>query len=267
MKSALATLAVTAFISFPRSYAADETKQPAASQSAYAVQVGATPLTGAGAITTKEQKPADPEKQFQLIGSEMLRLDGRFKAQLQEKKWEEAGKTADEIARLVPSPPAGYEVATKDDLEIVRTEYRVRILMAKGDAKAAIQEVAGRWTASKTTGPILFFGMAETLLADPELPGDGLDLTTEILSSINQKSAVKSFATLAALARATFMKGDKEQAVGLQEQAIKIQAPYVTEEHRQKHGDKYHSINVGNQKRLQAQLASYAAGKLPPSER
>ncbi len=109
--------------------------------------------------------------------------------------------------------------------------------------------------------------MAETLLTDPELPGDGLALTTEILSSIDKKSAVKSFATLAALVRATCMKGDKEPAVQLQEQAIKIQAPYVTEEHRQKHGDKYHPINVGNQKRLQAQLASYAAGKLPPSER
>ena len=42
MKSALAiaTLAVTAFISFPRSYAADETNQTASTQPTYAVQVG-----------------------------------------------------------------------------------------------------------------------------------------------------------------------------------------------------------------------------------
>lgn len=42
MKSALAiaTLAVTAFFSFPRSYAADEAKQTTAAHVAYAVQVG-----------------------------------------------------------------------------------------------------------------------------------------------------------------------------------------------------------------------------------
>lgn len=201
---------------------------------------------------------AEEKKRWKNLMSKAFQLDQKFKTQLREKNWDEADTTVAEIIEIMPP---------ESELDIVKADYRVKILMAKGDTNAAVQEVARILDKYPQENPQFFLMMATDLLNDPALKGDALGLIEEIVTRVDknfQKIQGNGIpANLAALARISFMKGDKEQAIQLQQQAIDLQKQYTSPEIFKKFGEKAYGRNVAYQSKLQSTLESYKSGQLP----
>ncbi len=205
------------------------------------------------------QIEAEMEKAFSAMISKVLLLDKKFKTQLLEEKWDEAEATVEEIIAIV-----GADISSQDN-DIARTDYRVKILMAKGDTNAAFQEVARIWEEYPQENPQMFQGMAAELLGDPSLNDDALKLVEKICNRLDthyQKAQVKVWQNLACLARISFIKGDKEKAIQHQQEAIDVQNQYLTPDILEKFGEHAYKSNVAVQKKLQLAMESYKAGQL-----
>ena len=125
------------------------------------------------------------------------------------------------------------------------------ILLGKGEMDAAVRQARAAYEKHQHN-PLLLNGIAVHFLKESALNGDALEIAYQIATRVNEVSKGRIPGALASLARATYMKGDKEKAIQLQQDAIAQTANFP-------------EMNPAVKEKLQNTLDSYNAGKLPPA--
>lgn len=182
-----------------------------------------------------EEVMKDPEIQ------DAFRLMTRFEKQIRNKQWPDAEATLAEAAQLLPEEDRGPVIA----------EGSVAILLGKGEMDAAVRQARAAYEKHQHD-PLMLAGMASHLLKESALNGDALEIAYQITTRVNEVSKARIPSALASLARATYMKGDREKAIHLQQDAIEQTANFP-------------KMNPAVKEKLQNTLDSYNAGKLPPA--
>jgi thiol-disulfide isomerase/thioredoxin len=166
----------------------------------------------------------------------LAKLSRQFSQQMQEKKWDEADATLTEIGKALP---ASQQEAV--------SYARLPILLGKGDTDGALALVEKISEKAKDNAPSLN-QLAWQLASQENLKGKLLDAACKIAAKANDVSGGKDPAILDTLARTTFLKGEKDKAVELQQKAVDL------------------ADNDNLKKQMRATLDSYKAGKLPGAE-
>jgi thiol-disulfide isomerase/thioredoxin len=185
-----------------------------------------------------EEVMKDPEIQ------DVLRLDALFKKQIRNKQWPEAEATLAATAKLLPEED-------QEGRELIIAEGSVAILLGKGEMDAAVRQARAAYEKHQHD-PLMLNGIAVHFLKESALNGDALEIAYQIATRVNEVSKGRIPGALASLARATYMKGDKEKAIQLQQDAIEQTANFP-------------KMNPAVKEKLQNTLDSYKAGKLPPA--
>jgi thiol-disulfide isomerase/thioredoxin len=154
---------------------------------------------------------------------------------MQEKNWDEAMAKVDEGEKLMPEDD-------RDSLDNVRFD----ILLKKMDYSAAYK-LAGKMSEAHKDNPSLQNELAWRIASDPSITERDLKLTDTIATRANDAAHGKDPAVLDTLARVKFMRGKKDQAITLQEQAVNL-------------------ADADSQKQFQKVLDSYKAGDLPKAD-
>jgi len=166
----------------------------------------------------------------------MMKLSSDFFGAMKGKKWADAEATLKEIEKILPE-------GQRDDL----ASAKVEILLGRGDVDGAAALAEG--LSAKAKDNIQMQNqLAWGLVSQENLKGKALEVAYKIAAAANEASGGKDAMILDTLARATYLKGDKEKAMGLQEKAI------------QAAGDEEMT------KLLRATLDSYKEGKLPKAQ-
>jgi hypothetical protein len=163
-------------------------------------------------------------------------LSGKLAEATTSKKWDEALSILNEMKKSLPS-----EMATELDF------MRFGILLNKEDTQGAL--VQARNIVSIVDDPAILDDLAWELATAPEFKKKDLKLAEESARKANKLSGGEDPEIVETLARITFMKGDRKEAVSLQKLAIA------------KCRD-----NPELKKELEADLKDYKAGKLPSDE-
>jgi thiol-disulfide isomerase/thioredoxin len=171
---------------------------------------------------------------------DLFRLTALFEKQIRNKQWPEAEATLAATAKLVPA----------EARELIIAEGSLGILLGKGEMDAAVRQ-AKMMDEKFQHDPILLSGTAQKLLKESDLTDEGLEIAYQIAARVNEAGNGKSPDALASLARATFMKGDKEKAIQLQQEAITQTS-------------NFRNLNPAVKELLQSELDRYHEGKLPP---
>jgi len=182
-----------------------------------------------------EEVMKDPEFQ------DLFRLTTLLEKQIRNKQWPEAEATLAATAKLVPA----------EARELIIAEGSMGILLGKGEIDAAVRQAKTMYEKFQHD-PILLGGTAQKLLKESDLTDEGLEIAYQIATRVNEVSKGKIPGALASLARASYMKGDKEKAIQLQQEAIGQTANFP-------------KMNPAVKEKLQNTLDSYNAGKLPPA--
>ncbi len=178
---------------------------------------------------------ADYLKEKELEGR-LAKLSQQFSKQMQDKKWDEADATLTEIGQALP---ASRQEAI--------SYARLPILLGKGDTDGALALIEKISEKSKDNAMSLN-QLAWQLATQENLKGKLLDAAYKIALKANEVSGGKDPGILDTLARTTFLKGEKDKAVELQQKAVDL------------------ADNADIKKRMRATLDSYKDGKLPAAE-
>lgn len=163
--------------------------------------------------------------------TQLDRLKQKLDSSMRDKQWSDAESALAEIEQLLPNEG--------ENLALVR----FRLLVSKGDYEAASRMVESL-TAAGPDKSRMELKLASALVAvQPEDPR-ALDLAEDLARKANETA--RSPANLEALARIAFMKGNKNKALGLQQQAIDL-------------------ADAKLKPVLRRTLATYKEGKLPPT--
>lgn len=185
---------------------------------------------------------ARDEKQAAMTTAGRLRgLQVTYTRQLAASQWMEAEATMDEIDKLA----ADLQMPT---MKVVYNQLRMKWFLAKKDLDGAVGFANGLLAANPNE-VILPIVIASDLANFPEIKGPALDLAAKLARDGYAKGGMNGKAFTVTLARLEMIQGHQDKAILLQAQAIREipdQAPDAT------------------RLRLQADLESYQAGKLPP---
>jgi len=182
------------------------------------------------------KKAAEESKKANESSGKMTKLSQQFSKQPQGKQWDEAEATLKEIGGLMPEDQ-------RDGLD----SARIQILFGKEDLEGAAK-LSEKVSDKNKDNSMSQNQLAWSLLTKEGLKGPALDTAYKIAVRANDAAEGKDPAILDTLARATFMKGNKDKAIELQEKAIKL------------------AEDDGLKSQLKETLDSYKEGKLPKAE-
>ncbi len=129
---------------------------------------------------------------------------------MQKKDWDTAMAKVDEAEKVLPEPQ-------RANLDMVR----LAILFGKEDYPAAYK-LAAKVSDAQPDNAMLQNQLAWQIATDKSIKQRDLDLAEKMAQRAVKASDSKDAASLDTLARVTFMKGDKEKAVSLQEKAVEL---------------------------------------------
>jgi hypothetical protein len=124
--------------------------------------------------------------------------------------------------------------------------FRLRILLGKEDYPAAYK-VAGKIADTQKGNPQYLNELSWQILTDPKIKQRDLGLAEKIAVQANEAAKGGDANIVDTLARARFMRGNKEEAIALQEQALKL-------------------VDDDRKDSFQRTLDSYKKGELPKAE-
>jgi thiol-disulfide isomerase/thioredoxin len=180
-----------------------------------------------------DMKKAAAEAELQAKNEQKLaQLSGELDGAMRGKDWDKATSTVEEIGKLLPE-------GQRTGLDFVR----VQILLAKGDMEGA-GKMALRVSNANKQNAMVQNQLAWGMLISEGISGAALDAAAEVAEQANQTAGGKDPGILDTLARANFMRGQKDKAVECQSKAVELAD-----------GDMKAS--------LQKTLDSYKEGKLP----
>lgn len=165
-----------------------------------AVLAGTYDLKQAAAEAEKENQS---QAQLNDIGQALNRA-------MQAKDWDAASAQVDRAAKLLPAEQ-------QDNLDMVR----MAILFGKEDYSAAYKLVS-KISDAHTDSAGLQNQLAWQILTDKSIKQRDLDLAQKLAQRANDASGGKDPQILDTLARASFMKGNKEAAITIQEKAVNL---------------------------------------------
>jgi len=156
---------------------------------------------------------AEGQKQMEARQKEMAKRNAPYMAinkAMQKKDWDGAMDKVAEAEKVVPE-------TERDRLDF----YRFNILVNSGDYAAAYK-AAARLGETQKDNPQLLNEVAWQIATDPKIKDRDLDLAQKLASSANQGSKGEDVNILDTLARVHFMQGKKEEAIALEEKALKM---------------------------------------------
>lgn len=189
-------------------------------------------LAGTFDVKKEAQRRAEEDKKReQVIGLSM-----KLGEAMEDKKWDEALRMADEIEKSLPAEAIPQMV-----------DLRFRILAAQNDPSLA-RKTAGALAEKFHDTPEALNVIAWDLVTQKAF-AKGLDLVfaEKTAARANELAGGQNPAILDTYARVLFMKGDKEKAIELQTKAVSLAEDEMKED-------------------LKDTLYSYKEGKLPPVE-
>lgn len=163
-----------------------------------------------------------------------MTIEREIDVALEAKKWDEAEAKMAEFARLAP------------DLKSALDSSRFQLLVGKGNLDGAAELAEKICGAGKAEAPELN-QYAWELLTQDGLKGNALAAAYRIAAKANESAHGTDPSILDTLARAAFMKGEKDQAIQWQQKAVNL------------------ADNDRARKQFKAALDSYQSGKLPPA--
>jgi thiol-disulfide isomerase/thioredoxin len=192
----------------------------------------------------EEQKKETAARAEQMKMAEKLKpYEEKLEAAFKDKNWDKALEAAGELEKALADTP----MARPSGLDTLR----FRIMTMKKDGAGAAK-LAAAISEKEKGNPMMLNYLSWTLMTEPGLEPRDLDLAQKLAAEANDIADSKDPAILDTLARAHFMKGDKEKAVELQAKSIAaIPADAEVEEFKAS---------------LQKVLDSYKKGELPPPE-
>lgn len=168
------------------------------------------------------------EAKLQVIGGELQK-------DMAQKKWDEAMAKVDEVEKLLPAEE-------RDNLDLLR----FNILLGKKDYTAAYKLAAKTSEAHKDNAD-LQHQLAWQIASDDTIEQRDLNLAATIAARANEAAKGKDPGILDTQARILFMQGKKDEAIQMEEKAMKL-------------------ADDDQKKILQKTLDSYKEGKLPKVE-
>jgi tetratricopeptide (TPR) repeat protein/thiol-disulfide isomerase/thioredoxin len=142
--------------------------------------------------------------------AEISRLSQQCNQQMQEKKWDEADATLTELSKVLP-----------EDQQVTVSLTRLQILQGRGDADGAA-DLAEKISEKSKDSAAALNDLAWQLVTQENLKGKLLEAAHKIATKANEVSGGDDPRILATLARATFVKGDKDKAIELQQKALDL---------------------------------------------
>jgi thiol-disulfide isomerase/thioredoxin len=182
------------------------------------------------------KKAAEESKKAKESEGKLMKLSQQFSKQLQGKQWDEAEATLKEIGEALPEDQ-------RDGLD----SARIQILFGKEDLEGAAK-LSEKVSDKNKDNAMAQNQLAWTLLTKEGIKGTALDIACKIAARANDAAEGKDAAILDTLARAHFMKGEKDKAIEMQEKAIKL------------------ADDESLKSQLKETLDSYKEGKLPKAE-
>jgi thiol-disulfide isomerase/thioredoxin len=165
----------------------------------------------------------------------MMSLAQRFGRAMQQKDWEKAESALNDLEAALPEDE-------RDGVGMMR----FNMFLAKKDLAAA-EKLARKLSDAHTENPSIQNELAWQLLTSKSVSKPNLELADLIATRANDAAKGKDGAILDTLARAKFLKGEKEKAIELQTKAV--------------------SLSDGPMKKqLEKILESYKDGKLPKAD-
>jgi len=154
---------------------------------------------------------------------------------MQQKKWDEATTKLADVEKLLPEDE-------RDGLDMMRFNIQI----GKKDYPAAYK-LAEKYSAANKDNAMAQNDLAWRIVTDPDIEQRDLDLAETIANRANAAAKGKDAGILDTLARVKFMQGKKEDAIALQEKAVKL-------------------AESDQQESLQKSLDSYKKGELPKAD-
>ena len=183
------------------------------------------------------KKAAEEQAKVKANQAQLSKYSRQLGSSLQKEEWDKAETAVAEIEKLLP-----------EEQRSGLGSVRLRILVGKEDFKGAFK-VAGQLSDANKDNAMMQNQLAWDLATNPKIKDSDrdLDLLQKIATRANDAAQGKDAAILDTLARVTFLQGQKDKAVALQEKAVKLAE-----------GD--------TKDKLQETLDSYKQGKLPKAE-
>lgn len=168
--------------------------------------------------------------------SKLADLSRQLSRDMQNKDWDKAEATLADIAKALPEAQQGG-----------LNSVRLAIALGRGDMDAAAT-AADKLGEFAKDNSMMLNQVAWQLATYDGVKGAALKSAAKIAARANQLTEGKDAAILDTLARLTFMQDKKDQAIELQEKAIKF------------------ATDDGLKEQLQKTLESYKKGELPSAE-
>lgn len=163
----------------------------------------------------------------------LKKLSLQLDASIQDKQWDKADATLDEIDKLVSAdrkPAAGF--------------MRLRVLLNRGDSKGA-SKLATDLSAQYSTNAALLNALGSALISEKGVTDRDIPLAEKLISKANDLTEGKNPQVLDTYARVLFLAGKKDQAVESETKAAAL-------------------VDGEAKEMLDKRVASYKSGKLPP---
>src|SRR6266581_2853942 len=154
---------------------------------------------------------------------------------MRQKKWDEATTKLADVEKLLPEDE-------RDGLDMMRFNIQI----GKKDYPAAYK-LAEKYSNANKDNAMAQNDLAWRIVTDPDIEQRDLDLAETIANRANAAAKGKDAGILDTLARVKFMQGKKEDAIALQEKAVKL-------------------AESNQQESLQKSLDSYKKGELPKED-
>lgn len=181
-----------------------------------------------------KQAAADYEKQ-QEQEAQRMKLARQFGQQMQDKEWDKAEATLNEVAKGMSEDERG-----------ALDGARLQILLGKEDFDG-VGKLAEKISQGRATNALALNQLAWMLATRKGVKGGALEAAGRIAARANQAAEEKDPAILDTLARVTFMQGNKEKAIELQQKAVDL-------------------ADADRKDDLKKALDSYKEGKLPAAD-
>lgn len=178
---------------------------------------------------------ADFKKQQESEGK-LTELSRKLGVAMRGKKWDEAEKALEEIVAALPE-------AQRDGADSVR----IQILIGKGDLDGAAA-LAEKVAEKNKDNAMMLNQLAWQLVTQDGLKGKAATTALQLATKACDASGGKDASIMDTLARATYISGDKDKAIQLQEKAIGL------------------ADDEDLKKQLKSTLDSYKEGKLPKAD-
>lgn len=162
-------------------------------------------------------------------------LSDKLQKQMQAREWEQVDATLNEVEKLLPE-------AQRPGVDLAR----FNVLLTRGKVSEAA-ELAGRLSVAQKDSPMLQNQLAWELAIHEDATDREYAIAEQIALRANEASKGQEPAILDTVARLMFLRGKKEEAIAMQEKAVKLaEGPLKAN--------------------LEASLKSYREGKLPDVE-